>query len=532
MGFWKSVTRRLGRGDAEFWRQPPFFRFRLARDYFPRLLYGLGMGLGISGLLVALLMASAPPGQFVTALLMSVGLVFACTLLMFLIHDLVEVTIELDDAGIRRATKPLLLNPFGTRRQQEFWKYSSITRCGLASATDLEAGFSALVLGISGRMVALGIPRQIDLEEVANRLEEHGLEPRRLKSIPAEARPGSSVSQAGAVRAVVAAGLGVLLSLAGAGSRFWLQHGPRQLDDAAVQRVLASAPECAAVRNFSGLANEGPTVCQLSADGQWVWGIDKATRKHLVWKATQEAPHGELAVPEAVQSRAEFIPTSNRVVVCADRTAHVFRLDPPEPVFSFELKELPDSVVAMRDGKHLIVVTLVSVRQYDLESGQVIREHVGRPPGAVISAALTPDEQAVRIACQAEVIEVRLADGAVTNLVKFEQPQKVYLFGAMARSGEFAALQGSGGIEVFDLNAKKQSSLSAGISYLPPAISGDGQRIAAAFQGGYGVWDVAMAKAIARCPQTPASQVSLTSDGKRILTWSPGSAKLTLWSIP
>ncbi|MFN0053127.1 MAG: WD40 repeat domain-containing protein [Planctomycetales bacterium] len=533
MGIRKSLRRALGGSDAEQWRQPPYFRMRLARDAGPRLLYALGMGLGISGPINLLLLASAPAAQLAKAFLLAGAMTAAMLVIVFFWIDLVIVTVSLESDGIRRKTKALLMNPFGARTRTDNWSYQTIQRCGLVSADDLGTKYSVLVLGVAKRMIALGIPENVELQQVAQALTERGLNPKPLRNLPAEALPGTSVDRHKAVRGTVAAVIGLLLAVGGLGSRPFIHAGGgAAINSAAVEAQVETAPVGRTVRRLTGVGAGGLTHAQISPDGRWVWGVDKESQQHRVWNDQQDQPAGALTIPAATQIFAEFTDDGRRLMVCADRRAFVWTVEPLEQVGQFDLKELPDGMALSRDAGELIVVSMVSVRAYALPEGRPVAEHPNLPPNAVVGVGLSGDGKSVRIACQSRILSIDWQGGTVTELFVFDKPQKAYLFGSVGGEGRFAAMQGNGGIEVFDLNSKTQSHLTAGLGYHRPVITDDGSRVAVPSLNGVGVWNVRTGVAVSRFTDGQGVNLCVAARGERLLGWSPSRSVLVLWEMP
>ena len=314
MGIWKRTRVSLGFSKPDLWRQPPMFRLRLAKDYLPRLAFGVGIGLAVNGPLLGIMLASAPPSEVGKALLLGLATVAVFSVLGFIWRDAVVVTVALEDAGIRRRSKPLLVNHFGVRNREDFWDYRGIAACGIVPASALQTSYSVLVIGSQLHLIAMGIPNDVDVQEVAARLSSRGMKVQMLQRLPAQARPANSVSRKGYVTAAILGGIGVLLVCIGGAARSAIHRARARVDLADVDRVVQSVKSGTALREFAVPGDNGVTRARISPDGRWVWGLTAAAKKHLIWNDGQDAPAGELAIKSPGQADATFTSDSRRKI--------------------------------------------------------------------------------------------------------------------------------------------------------------------------------------------------------------------------
>lgn len=528
MNSWTKIRRAMGGNDPRHWRVPGFVEMRLRGDHWRRAAFACGIGLGITGPLAAVLLAVAPLDEVGWAVLLSIGMVFAIGLLVFMYKDVVEITISLEDDGLRRKIKPFLVNRLGWRNRDEFWTYDSMGECGIVPADQLGRKYSMIVIVVPDQTLALFVPRKVDIKQVAAFLASQHRQVKALSQIPSEARPQPSVGRRGMITAAVMAGAGVLLSVMGGVARLAIHSDGGEVDTASVEAAVKAAPEGVAVREYQGVGKGGVNQARISPDGKWVWAFTKG-KQHLVWNDQQAEPVGELEIPSSYEYHVAFTPDSQRLIVVAGLECHVWQLDPLQREQHFPLDRSPEHLAVTADGQRLIVATISDIRLYDLNTGQV-GASMPITSGAIVDTGLSTDGNSLVVVQHSRILSVRLDNGAVEELVAY---QGVHLNGTLAAGGKWAAVPDKQGAILYDLTARRRAStIASGTITTVPTISADGAWLAHATMYGVGVWDTKAKKAVTRFMLNKSTRLDLSDNGRYLLGFSYRSPKLLVWEMP
>jgi hypothetical protein len=495
-----------------------------------RAAFGLLVGIAVGGPFLAILLAAAPPGHVGKAALLGGLMILATGGIAFLWEDAVDATVALEDGGIRRRTKPLFFNLFGMRTRNDFWDYRAIAGCGFAPDRRLGDDYAALVVALTDRADTLAVPRKVHVDQVAAFLTSKGVRVQTLAEVPPHALPRPSVGGRGLAIGGGLAVASMLLAAAGGLSRGWI-HGERDPFDAgAVREMLLAAPAQAPLREFTGIEG-GASTARISPDGRRVWARSAASGAQAIWGADQEAPVSQAPLPAASKHLAAFTPDSQRLVVVADQEAQVWQLEPPELVATHRLEQTPDAIVVTIDGTALVCVTMIELQIHNLSTGELI-SRIPITLGAAVSAGLSADGTTIVIVQQPRIIAVPLQGGAVEERIPFVEPNPNYFFGGLGEGAEWAALQTSGGTDLFDVTAGQlRTTLPTGPAYVVPVVRGDGARLFVPAPEGIGVWDVASAKVAVRLTGSATSYISASADGRRVIGYRSDVPKISLWEL-
>ncbi|MBI3866375.1 MAG: WD40 repeat domain-containing protein [Planctomycetia bacterium] len=534
-GFWQSIRRGFGASDPRHWTQPGFLRLRLARDAHLRLAFAAGVGVLVGGLFTGLLVLAAPPDAIGMGVLLGLAMLAAAALIAFLWIDLAQIIVTLEDGQIHRKTKPLIFNPLGfLANRHDYWPYSKITKCAIAPAAALGTNYSALIIGTEGRLILLGIPPKVDHDAIAKFLARQGLRVQTVESIPGAVLPKASIARRGLRLSAVFCAIGIVLAGSGAGARAVFRGGGAapKMDFAAVKKSAEAAPLGETVREFKVPGDPGIAKACISPDGKWVWGVGANSKKHFLWKDSQDEPIGELEIPAARTALASFTADNRHVIVAAEREIHVWQLEPLEETGKFELPGDPGALISSPDSRQLIVPSMIDLRVFELPDG-ANSQKFPLTAGAILSAVLAADRERVVVVYQNRIAAIRLRDGAVEDIVAFASPNAAYLFGSLSAGGSRAAMQAPGGTDLFDVGQKqKRTSIAAGAATYVPAVTRDGRRLAATWLDGTGVWDVETGRVVARFAVPQSVQLQLSANDERLLGYGFGVPKVFLWKMP
>ncbi len=531
MSSWTKVRRTLGGSDPRHWRVPGFLEMRLRGDHARRAVFSIGVGFGIAGPLAGIMLAIAPPDQIGMAVLLSVLLAVAMSGFVFMMKDAAAFIISLEEDGLRRRYKPMLLNLFGWRDRDEFWAYDSMRSCGIVPLGQFNGKYSVIVIAVPDQTFTVIVPSKIDIKEVAAFLAAQCPQVKAIQQIPPQARPQPSVGSRGMVVSAVMAGAGILLALIGSVARLAIYNDGGKMDSAAVAATVKAAPEGASLRECLVSDKDGVKQAKISPDGRWVWAYTSG-KNHLVWNDQQTDPVGELEIPAANGNHFSFTPDSQRLIVVADRDVHVWQLEPLQQQHQFSVEAAPDHVAVTADGQQLIVVTMSSIRLYDLETGQP-NQAMPITLGAVVDATVSADGNRLIIAQQPRILSVRLDNGAVEELIAYQAPSRAHLQGRLGPGGRWAAMQSKQGTVLYDLdNRQRAATVAAGPMYANPVISPDGTRLAIGTMQGVGVWDTVKKKPVVRFALSNSTMLDLSDNGKCLLGYASRLPKLVVWEMP
>jgi hypothetical protein len=531
MKLWTSVRRSLGGSDARYWRNPGLLQLRLRGDAVQRGAFAALIGIGVGGFFLAIMLAVAPPDQIAKAVLLGLAMMAVSAALAFLYKDAVNVTIALEDDGIRRRTKPLFVNPFGTRNRNEFWPYDSIKGCGIAPCDQVGPKYSAFVMMIPGGTVTMLIPVEVPAQQVAQFLAERGVRLQSLAQLPPDALPGKSVGSRGFKIGAALASAGLLFIVLGAFARTMIHQQRARVDMAQVRAALDNAPIGKPVRTLTGI-DGGVRLAKISPDGRWVWAWTSRNKKHLLWSDRRDTTAGELTAPAREEMLVAFTPDSQRIVIAGQQEAQLWQLEPLELVSTIRLEQRPDALLSTADGKRLVAVTMTSIQLYDTVTSTLGASYP-ITLGAILEAGLSADGQRVIIVQQPRILSVVLASGAVEELVAFKKPNPVYFKGSLSGGANWAAMQGSSGTDVFDLRTGQQRpSLATGPSYVLPAITSDGSRIVVPSSKSLAIWDATTGEPVAQFPLVSGCQVALADNGRRFIGYANAYPKIIVGEIP
>ncbi len=454
MSSWQKWRRALGGSDPRHWRVPGFLAMRLRNDHGKRAWWATGVGLCGGGVFAAILLALSPPDELGKAWLLSIAMVAAFWALAFMYQDAVEIIISLEDEGLRRQIKPMLMNPFGRRDRNEFWRYDAIRDCGVVTAEHLAGKYSVLVIVLKAQALAFIIPIKIDVQQVAEFLASQRLRVKTLKRIPPHAMPAPSVTPRGTRTAAILASVGVALFAVGGLARLVIYSEAPKRDRAAVAKAVENAPLGRVLRECLAPQEQGVTQAAISPDGKWIWALTK-TKRQLVWNDQQTEPQDALQMPTTDKCRALFSADRQRLVLVAGNRCHVWSLSPLQQEQEWELQETPDHAALSADGARLIVATMSAVRRYELATGMA-EPAIPITIGAIVDTTLTDDDQSLIIAQHPRIQQVHLESGAVEELIKYAAPHPAHLLGTLSAGGKWAAMQAKQGTVLYDLAARSQ----------------------------------------------------------------------------
>jgi hypothetical protein len=533
MSSWTKVRRAMGGSDPRHWRVPGFLEMHLRGDHGRRVLFAMGVGVGIAAPLAAFMLAIAPPDEVLKAILLGVLFALAVGALAFMYQDGVQIIISLQDDGLRRQYRPMLINPLGWRDRDEFWSYDSMRGCAIVPLDQLNGKYSLLAIVVPDQTLAIIVPRRVDIKQVASFLASQNLQVKAVKELPSQARPQPSVGRRGMVRSAILAIVGVLLIAAGGVARLAIYGEDQEMDPAAVAAAVEAAPEGTVVRECLGVDQGGVKQARIAPDGSWIWALSRGKEgSHQVWNDQQAEPIGSLDLPAAYACHAAFTPDSRYLVITTDREAFVWQLEPLEQTQQFSLEVTPDDIAITADGSQLIATMISSVRSYDLATGQSAAA-MPITSGALVDTELSADGGSLIVAQQQRVLRVELDGGAVEELLAYPSPQRVHLSGRLAPGGTWAAMQSKLGTVLYDLTARnKVSIIAAGPMSNRPVISSDGRRMALGTRSGVGVWDTTAKTPLVRLVLNSSTQVDLSSDGRTLLGYSYRAAKMVVWEMP
>lgn len=531
MGSWKKVRRALGGSDSRHWRVPGLLELQLRGDYARRAVFSLGLGIAIAAPLSAVMLAIAPPDDLGLAVGLSFLFAAAVIALVFMYRDAATIIISLEDQGLRRKYKPMLVNLLGWRDREDFWEYSSISGCGIVPKDRLGGKYSVIVVAGAEGMFTVIVPEKVKVKEVASFLATQCSQVKAISQIPAEAQPASSVSGKGLTVSSVLGALGVVLCLVSTVARLAIHSDGGSMDTAAVTAAVAETAEGTPLRECLVSDSGGVDQAEISPKGRWIWALTRG-KKHLVWNDQQAEPAGQLDIPSAYKTHACFTPNGEKLIVVADTAVHLWQLDPLNEIRRFELEMTPDRIAVTADNQSLVAIMMSSIRLYNLESGQA-GDSRAITLGALVDATLSADSSALIIAQQPRILRVSLTDADEKELIAYPSPHKAHLQGRLASGGRWAAMQSKLGTVLYDLSGGKvHAVIAAGPMYADPVISSDGKRLAVSTREGVGVWDTETQKPVVRFPFSNSTSLGLSDNGQYLIGYASRVAKIAVWEMP
>jgi len=528
MNSWLKVRRALGASDSRHWRIPGLLGMRLRQDHVRRLFFSLAVGVGIAGPFAAIMLAVAPPDEFGWAALLSVFFVFPLALLAFFYNDLVDTIISLEDDGLHRRIKPLLLNPLGWRNRHEFWPYDSISECRLVPATQFGGKYAMLVADVSDETLALFVPTKVNLKKVVEFLDSQDVPVNAIKQMPAGARPQSTVGGRALKVAIVMGGVGICLAAAGCLARLAIYRETPGVDRDTLAKTIKAAPPGTPLRQYSGVGRAGVQQAHISPDGKRVWAFTKG-KQHLVWNDQQLEPVGELDATPADKYQVAFSSDSKLLALAAGQEVELWELSPPQRKQRFTLAQRPDRVTLSVDASQLFATTMTHVQQYDVASGQATMK-MPITLGPITDVGLSSDGEHLVVIQHSRILQVHLDGGAVEELLTFPG---VHFHGTLSGGCDWAVVATKQGAVVYDLVARKRGpTIASGTLSNTPTISPNGTRLAHPTMQGVGIWDTHSEQVVANFELNNSTKIDLSNNGRFLLGYSYRSSKLIVWEMP
>jgi hypothetical protein len=199
LGFWTDVFK---------WSEPSIVRVRLRGDWWLRLAIALGAGgVGTCLLLVLFAINQRPPHPVFGLIGGAIAFVIAAS---FLFHGGSSASgrVRVCQEGIQR--KRNYVGVGAQMFEEANWPYESIEQCVIVPGQAIGKPFSVLLVGGGGEWELIGVPRKIDLQQLANFLGS-----RRVAVSSANFLPGEFMRPINLPVSLGLAGLGLTFLLGG-----------------------------------------------------------------------------------------------------------------------------------------------------------------------------------------------------------------------------------------------------------------------------------------------------------------------------
>jgi hypothetical protein len=175
LGFWTDVFK---------WSEPSIVRVRLRNDWWLRLAIALGAGgVGTCLLLVLFAINQRPPHPIFALIGGAIAFVIAAS---FLFHGASSASgrVRVCQEGIQRKRNYVGI---GAQMFEEAnWPYESIEQCVIVPGQAIGKSFSVLLVGGGGEWELVGVPRKIDLQQLANFLASRRVAVSSANFLPAQ----------------------------------------------------------------------------------------------------------------------------------------------------------------------------------------------------------------------------------------------------------------------------------------------------------------------------------------------------------
>lgn len=175
LGFWTDVFK---------WSEPSIVRVRLRGDWWLRLAIAIGAGgAGTCLLLVLFAINQRPPHPVFSLIGGAIAFVIAAG---FLFHGASSASgrVRVCQEGIQRKRQYV---GFGAQMFEEAnWPYESIQQCVIVPGQAIGKSFSVLMIGGGGEWELVGVPRKIDLQQLAGFLSSRQIAVSSANFVPAE----------------------------------------------------------------------------------------------------------------------------------------------------------------------------------------------------------------------------------------------------------------------------------------------------------------------------------------------------------
>ena len=517
-GFYRDLFMR--RQNARQWAVPSFLPAKLRGDGRTRLWNALAAPLVPAGAIAAPLLAIAPPDEFTKTLLNAVMLYFTWSLVHFTWRDISLIVVRLQEAGVRRNTRPWLFSPFGLRDKSEFWPYEAIRGCGVVTPEQLGEKFGVLVVVMPESIDTIVIPKRINAEQVREELIAEGVEVKRLKELPEQARPKPAAKPRSRRRVAISAGVALVLLAAGLASRVWIHGRPSGVSKAELAASLEDVEAARPVRTVSLGDSTGVLQSRASADGDVLWARTK-DGKHLVWSTDAPESTATIDLPGDKSYRVDFTPDGRRLVLVTGKQASIWRLAPCEKIGEFEVQFEVRGVNVSPDGARLVTTSMGLVNVYDVETGQQTANHK-IPSGVIVATRCVPDGKSHLVVQPKAIHRIDLVTGEATPVLEVTQTGAYYAHGSISMNCRWAVLSDRGGVYVVDLaTGKRRYVLDPAAVAAKVFINDRGNRIASVVYRNLVIWSVPDGEPVRKIDFGWRTDVELSNDGEHILVSAP-----------
>ncbi|HEX5106760.1 MAG TPA: hypothetical protein VFV87_23230 [Pirellulaceae bacterium] len=279
LGFWTDVFK---------FSEPSLLRVRLRGDWWLRLAIALGAaGAGTGLLLVLFAINNQPPNPLFTLIGGLVAFVIAAG---FLFHGASSAggRVRVCQEGIQRKRS---YAGFGAQMFEEAnWPYEAVQQCVIVPGQALGKPFSVLMVGGGGEWELVGIPRKIDLAQLAGFLQSRGVAVSSANFVPQEFTKPINLPLS-----LLVGALGFLMLLVGSGFYAVRAIGPGQ------PNVAQAGPDLPQPAAFPAPA-PGPAPAPLPAPAPPAPAPNALVEQE---DAPPSAPANPFAVPPAATERPQ-----------------------------------------------------------------------------------------------------------------------------------------------------------------------------------------------------------------------------------
>ncbi len=517
LGFYRDLFTL--RQNARKWAVPSFLPAKLRRDGRARIWNALVAPLLPTAIIMAPLLAIAPPSEFSTAVLIAVVVYLTWSLVHFTWRDLNLIVVRLEEDGIRRNTRPFLFSPFGMRDKSEYWSYDMIRDYGIVAPGELGHNFAALVVVTSDSIATIVIPKRINTEQVREELIATGVDVKRLREIPEKARPQPRAEPRSKIRVAISAGVAVIALSSSLLLRNSIHGKPSGASREDLLASIEGVKIAQSVRKLSLGGSTGVAQGRAFSEKGSIWARTK-DHKHLLWTAGEPKPTTTIDLPGNQKYLVDYSPDGKSLAFVSGRKASIWNLAPCEKVGEFDVQFEVRSINISADGARLVTTSMGLVNVYDLKTGAEIARHK-IPTGVLVATRCSPDRKSYVVVQPKAIYRVDFDTGEVTPVIEFTQSGAYYAHGSISMNCKWVVLRGRDGAYAVDLKAGKREFVLDLTSTSGVYINNQGNRIAAMISRNLVIWSVADGKPVRKLDTGYRTNIDLTHDGEHLLISSP-----------